>query len=214
MKNTITSVETAVATVPLARPFRGGRWLFPAVSNALVRVGLADSTTGWGYAFAFSEARARVLEQGLRSMAGLLLGGDALARADLSAHLETSAHAVELGTLIHPLIGAIDMALWDIAGKTAGLPLYRLLGGGRNRVPAYGSGGSLDLTVRELEAEVADFATRGFGAVKMKLRGDASDIERVRAVRRTLGDSVEILVDANQQLDPKRARRLAQTNTH
>lgn len=196
-------------TLPLRRPFRGGGWLFAGVSCAVVRVVAEDGRTGLGYLFAFSPERANVLEAGIRSLAPLLRGMDALACREVYETLQRSVHAIELGSLIHPLVGAIDMALWDIAGKVYGTPLYRLFGGVASRVLAYGSGGSLDLTTQELCREAAEYAAHGFTAVKIKLRADASDLERVRSLRTALGEGIRIIVDANQQLDARGAEELA-----
>src|SRR4051812_9154742 len=87
----------------------------------------------------------------------------------------------------------VDMALWDLKGKAAGLPVWQLLGGHRDRVPAYAAGGYYEegKGPAELAAEMTHFVSLGYRAVKMKvgwvgmtLREDA---ERVRAVRDAVG---------------------------
>lgn len=97
----------------------------------------------------------------------------------------------------------LDLALWDLAGKIAGQPCWKLLGGATNRVRAYASSGVL-----RAPAELADaaerFAGEGFAALKIRFRpqgarGDwRDDIGALEAVRTRLGDKLELMVDCNQ----------------
>jgi len=93
----------------------------------------------------------------------------------------------------------IDIALWDIIGKACRQPIHRLLGGHRSKVPAYGSGINLPLSINELVKQNRMFLDMGFKMVKMKIgqRNMAEDLRRIKAVRDTVGDDVDIAVDAN-----------------
>jgi L-alanine-DL-glutamate epimerase-like enolase superfamily enzyme len=93
-------------------------------------------------------------------------------------------------------IGAVDIALWDIAGKVAGLPIHRLLGSYRDRVPAYAS--SAVLRSKEAYAEEATrFKGAGWTAYKIHPPTDpAVDIEVCRAVRRAVGDGFTTMLDS------------------
>ena len=93
-------------------------------------------------------------------------------------------------------IGAMDIALWDIAGKIAGLPIHRLLGSYRDRVPAYAS--SAVLAGKEAYAdEAVRFKTDGWSAYKIHPPTDpAVDIEVCRAVRGAVGDRFTIMLDS------------------
>jgi len=98
-------------------------------------------------------------------------------------------------------LAPIDMALWDIKAKLAGLPLHRLVGGYRDRVPIYIAGGyySSDKTLRDLQAEMTGYVEKGAKAVKMKV-GRLSHVEdaaRVGAVRAALGPDIKLMIDAN-----------------
>lgn len=110
-------------------------------------------------------------------------------------------------------ISKIDVALWDIIGKALGQPVWRLLGGARQHVRAYGAGGmyALGKGTPELVAEMVDFRDHGFGAVKMKVAWDRvgmqEDVARVRAVREAIGDDVDLLVDINHAWYPYQAIR-------
>lgn len=101
------------------------------------------------------------------------------------------------------LLGQVDMALHDLAARRHGIPLYRYIGGERNRVKIYGSGGGTNYTLKELENEVALFLDAGVDCYKMKIGKDfgtnmTADIERVKHVRKLAGDRMQVAVDANQ----------------
>jgi L-alanine-DL-glutamate epimerase-like enolase superfamily enzyme len=96
-------------------------------------------------------------------------------------------------------MSGIDMALWDIRGKALGVPLYRLLGGTRKAIPSYAGGVSLGYQPpAQLIDEARKSTDAGYKAIKLRV-GDApaKDIERMRAVRKALGDELAILTDAN-----------------
>jgi L-alanine-DL-glutamate epimerase-like enolase superfamily enzyme len=122
-------------------------------------------------------------------------------------------------------ISGIDIALWDIAGKVAKLPLYRLLGACRDRVEAYASGGFYQegKSIDDLAGEAEGYRARGFKGMKMKVGRNPStgshlrhlvdhaelcevepeeDIARVAAVRRALGPQAKLMVDVNCAWSP------------
>jgi L-alanine-DL-glutamate epimerase-like enolase superfamily enzyme len=109
-------------------------------------------------------------------------------------------------------LAAIDIALWDILGKSLGSPVYKLLGACRDSVPIYGSGGWLSYSTDQLLEEVTSYVKRGFKAVKMKVgsRDKTRDIERVKAVREAIGNNVLLMVDANQAWAPHEAIEFSQ----
>ena len=101
-------------------------------------------------------------------------------------------------------LSGVDIALWDIAGKSASLPLHQLIGGAhRNDVPCYGYGMMLrDEPVEDLAARFADESAAikdmGFVAAKMKVGfGPKPDVKLCKAVRRSVGDEYRFMVDAN-----------------
>ena len=133
------------------------------------------------------------------------------------------------GLLMHAIAG-VDIALWDIVGQAAGLPLYQVLGGCHDTLRAYASGGfySEGKGVEELAEECASYVAEGYRAVKIKVGrnhdltldrwGDLpntgllrvsldEDIERVRAVRKAIGPSAGLAVDANNAWDEATALR-------
>src|SRR3954467_1734194 len=105
-------------------------------------------------------------------------------------------------------MSGIDMALWDIRSKATGCLLYKLLGGAQKPIPAYAGGVSLGYQdPSELVLEVQPHLSAGYKAVKLRV-GDrpAPDPARIAAVRKAVGDEIDILVDANTAYSVKDAR--------
>ncbi len=122
--------------------------------------------------------------------------------------MQLSSHGLGAGAAL--ALSGIDMALWDIRGKVAGMPLYRLLGGSRKRLPAYAGGISLGFQAPEsLVEEAREYVAAGYQAVKLRLGDNArDDVLRVQAVRAGLGPDVDILTDANTNYRVADARRV------
>jgi L-alanine-DL-glutamate epimerase-like enolase superfamily enzyme len=96
-------------------------------------------------------------------------------------------------------LAGIDIALWDLMGKASGKPLYKLLGGAKEKVPAYAS--LIRLSTPEERAQLAaQLSEEGWTAIKLRLHHQTmkEDIRTVEAVRTAVGDRMEIMTDANQ----------------
>ncbi|MCE3274021.1 MAG: mandelate racemase/muconate lactonizing enzyme [Ramlibacter sp.] len=122
--------------------------------------------------------------------------------------MQLSSHGLGAGAAL--ALSGIDMALWDIRGKAAGMPLYELLGGTRRRMPAYAGGISLGYQPKEsLADEAQGYVERGYRAIKLRFGDSAGvDIERALHVRKALGDGIDILADANTVYSMADARRV------
>ena len=94
------------------------------------------------------------------------------------------------------VISGIDIALWDIKGKVANRPLYKLLGGFTNKVPVYIAGGYYEESkgLKDLAMEMETAVSMGAYAIKMKIGGASmkEDVERVRVVRDAVGTDIKI----------------------
>ena len=111
-------------------------------------------------------------------------------------------------------ISAVDIALWDVLGKSVGRPLWQLWGGVTDSVPVYGGGGFLSYTIDDLVKEAEATFAIGSKYYKMKvgltpLPDMMANVKRVAALRKAIGDGPKILVDANQRLDVHTNVRLA-----
>jgi D-galactarolactone cycloisomerase len=102
-------------------------------------------------------------------------------------------------------IGGIDIALWDIKGKTAGLPVFRLLGGTRTEVFTYATGGfySEGATLESYAPEFAQFVEEGYRAVKLKTGALSlsDEMKRIAGVRAAIGPDVLLMLDMNAPYD-------------
>ena len=111
-------------------------------------------------------------------------------------------------------LSGIDIALWDIIGKSCGKPIHKLIGGAyRTEVTAYATGLyfiDMDRLIEEAVEEANEFVGDGFVAIKMKigLGSPKLDIERVAAVRKAIGDDVRLMVDANHCFTVPQAIRI------
>jgi D-arabinonate dehydratase len=113
------------------------------------------------------------------------------------------------------VISALDIALWDIKGKVAGMPVYQLLGGRERKIPIYASGGWTSYTTRELVDEAVTAVKAGYKNIKMKVGYDCGhspkeDIKRVAIVREAVGDNIGIMIDANNVWNAGTAARFIQ----
>lgn len=111
-------------------------------------------------------------------------------------------------------VGAVDLALHDLAARRSGKPLHRFLGATRDWARVYASGGSTHLTLPDLVQEMASYAEAGYSTVKMKVgrnfgREPDEDLRRIRGVRAMLGDKIGLAVDANQVWTSEAARNFA-----
>jgi L-alanine-DL-glutamate epimerase-like enolase superfamily enzyme len=96
-------------------------------------------------------------------------------------------------------LSAVDIALWDLKGQAAGLPIWKLFGGARERVPVSVAGGypRSDGTIADFEAEIADYADKGYRTVKLAAGELAEDTVRLRVARRVLGDDIALAHDVH-----------------
>jgi D-galactarolactone cycloisomerase len=169
----------------------------------LVRVETDNGLVGWGEAFCYgcTDAVRAALHHMIEPIA---LGRDAGDIARLSYDLQQKLHLFgRYGLTIFALSG-LDIALWDIAGKAANLPLHRLLGGaGGDSLPAYAS----LLKYRDPEkvaARAKQALDQGYRHIKLHETEEAE----VRAARRAVGEGVAIMVDTNCPWTPEQARHM------
>jgi D-galactarolactone cycloisomerase len=165
----------------------------------LVKAETDDGITGWGEAH-HGRCPGGIAKLIDTTIGELVTGMDALDVVGVWQRvyrMQLASHG--MGYAAAMALSGLDLALWDIRGKAAGWPLYRLLGGASKPIKAYAGGISLGWQEPEaLAEEAAGYVAQGYRAVKLRV-GDnpRNDIARARAVRARLGDQIEILVDAN-----------------
>ncbi|MEZ2405420.1 mandelate racemase/muconate lactonizing enzyme family protein [Bosea sp. RCC_152_1] len=192
------AVHPLRATLPKVQ--RTSQGDYPAIEIVVVEVETEDGTVGFGEGLCRRGAAgyARFIEEALVPR---LIGRDAADRRALWKSMRAALSGRPGGQIVEA-IAAIDIALWDIAGKQAGEPIHKLLGGmGRKEVAAYAS--SINwLDDATVEAEVAAVLKAGFREIKVKLGHPLRDaIARAKLIRRLAGDDIALYVDANWAYD-------------
>ncbi len=113
--------------------------------------------------------------------------------------------------LVAMALSAVDAALWDMKARLLNVPLVKLLGAARERVPVYGSGGFTSYTEERLREQLAGWAEEGIERVKMKVGSHPEeDVRRVKAAREAIGPEVRLFVDGNGAYTTKQALGLAE----
>jgi D-arabinonate dehydratase len=178
------------------KPLRDGRQTYDWAGVYLVKVETDEGVTGIGLRTPPGAVATAIVE----FLSPLLIGEDPIDIERLW-HRMWEPKVVGRRGMITRAISAIDIALWDIRAKVAGMPLYKLLGGYRDRVPTYIAGGYYEegKGLKELAREMETNVEMGARAVKMKIGAVSicEDVERVKAVRRAIGPDVKLMVDAN-----------------
>jgi L-alanine-DL-glutamate epimerase-like enolase superfamily enzyme len=196
---------TDVEATTLAVPPRDRRipWIWGTFSQVLVEVRTDDGLTGWGEAFGYGapQAVAAVVNHTLRP---LLLGQDA---SDIPGRMDALFRATHLwgryGVTTFGISG-VDIALWDLAGKRMGKPLFELLGGAGSRaIAAYGS----LVRYRDLDM-MAEHASQWARAGSPMIKLHQIDTESVRRGREAIGD-LPLTVDVNCEWTPLEAIEMA-----
>ncbi len=191
----ITKIEAAQVHFPLPREMRMA-WVPGRVTRALgltiVKIHTDEGITGIGASHSTSDTQ--VLASIRSLVAPYLLGKDPFCTDE---HIRTLYSANFFGSRLW----LVDQALWDIVGKASGQPIYRLWGAAQPRIPVYAAPNE-----PRSAAEAAELARHlreeGFSAIKLRLHHPQmkDDIALVEAVRQAIGDTMEIMADANQAL--------------
>ncbi len=200
----ITRVDVYRSDIPLLTPFRIAVMETTDAENLFVRIATDAGLSGVGEASptpALTGETQAIDAAAAVDLGRLLLGKDPLDVESRVGELERFlAHNSSIRS-------AFDMALYDLAGKAAGLPLYALLGGPR-RTLSTDQTIFLDAPERMAEAAVR-FKTNGLPAIKVKLgTSEAEDVARIARIRDAIGDELPLRIDANQGWDFPTAARV------
>jgi D-galactarolactone cycloisomerase len=207
----ITGLEVHVLRAPdTGRPHWVSHFIVPRANEILVRMRTDEGIEGIGLATSYTPIEAAI--HAFRSgIAELVLGADPLAPEQLYQRLFSltwKRQAFEKGWSREAIVrisAAVDIACWDIIGKKAGLPLYRLFGGYRSEVPCYVTCAYYrdGKTLSELKDEMQMLKAQGHTGFKAKAGGAplGADLERLALVREVIGDDKDLMVDVNRGWD-------------
>jgi len=197
----ITAIETCVLTVPTSKQMA---LEFPHHKLVVAEIATDEGIKGLGYSLVFGGGGAEsVLTYLDTRLKPLLLGEDPLGVERLWEKMYRGDRGVRRVGIAGMALSALDIGLWDIAGKAAKLPLYRLWGAVNDRIACYGSGGWGRYAEKDLVAEAERYAGMGCRYYKMKIHepDPRANRRRVELVKKALGEGVRMMVDVNQKLD-------------
>src|ERR1700681_2667883 len=194
----ITQLDSQLLRLPLARPLRAPREGDRAgqLDHVFMLVVYLDTDAGHrGLGFAYAlQGGARALKViADDDIAPLLLGEDPLDHERLGRKVYWRLQTIGRRGLVAQVYSAVDLALWDIKGKCAGLPLYKLLGGARESAPVYGSDTRwVWMSPEEIVEASRPYLEQGMMGIKVKVGGPNpdTDAERLTRVREALGEDV------------------------
>ncbi|MEX0957960.1 MAG: mandelate racemase/muconate lactonizing enzyme family protein [Burkholderiales bacterium] len=207
----ITKLEIYILRAPdTGRPHWVSNFIVPRANEILVRMHTDEGIEGIGIATSYTPIEAAI--HAFRSgIAELVIGADPLAPERLYQKifgLTSQRLASEKGWTREAIVrisAAMDIAAWDIVGKAAGLPLYRLFGGYRSEVPCYVTCAYYrdGKDMAELRDEMQMLKAQGHTGFKGKVGGVplAQDIERMALVREIIGDDKDLMIDVNRGWD-------------
>jgi len=203
----ITKLDAWPVSMRLSEPYTIAYQTVQAVKNVFLRIETANGHSGYGCAAPDETVTGETVESVIRVLedcvAPSIKGSDPLRVAMI---LERQKRSI---TAQSSALAAVDMALYDLLGKAANLPVWKLLGGFRNRIETSVTIGILSVT--ETVERAREFAARGFRSLKLKGGRDVDgDIERVLKVREALANKVALRFDANQGFTVEQSLRFVE----
>jgi len=206
----IRDVKIFKASSELKQPISDSTHTLTEISFIVMRIQLENGVIGESYLLSFQYSRNAIIGA-LKDAISAVKGHKAFETALVYQKLESLFEYFGNQGLLRWTQAAINVAMWDAWAKSQGLPVHKMLGVCKERVNIYGSGGWISYTIDELIEEVTGYAERGFKAVKIKVGSPkiSTDLERLRMVREAVGDSIDIMMDANQGMDLPSAIKLS-----
>jgi L-talarate/galactarate dehydratase len=211
----IRHVKLSTLTLPLDTPISDAKVLtgrqkpMTEIVFLFVEIDTEDDQHGIGFSYS-KRAGGPAQYAHAKEIADNLIGEDPNDIGKIYSKLLWAGASVGRSGVATQAIAAIDIALYDLKAKRAGLPLAKLLGAYRDSVQTYNtSGGFLHAPIEEVKERATQSLAEGIGGIKIKVGHPDStvDLARVTAVREHLGDNVPLMVDANQQWDRTTALR-------
>ena len=204
MERTIKDVRVGHYRIPLGLPLvdaEHGEQTHFEILTATVELENGLKGTGYTYTGGFGGRAIRAMIQD--DIIPVILGKDAAAVENLTEEMTVRVNYVGRGGISSFAISAVDIALWDLRCRAAGLPLWRMIGGQHKEVNCYYGGIDLGFTQEELLSSLQAQLEAGHRAVKIKVgrKNLEEDLQRVRAVREMIGPERDFMIDANASWD-------------
>jgi L-alanine-DL-glutamate epimerase-like enolase superfamily enzyme len=201
----ISTIHTQIVALPNDEPLAGFSEN-PNATNPIVilRVGTDDGVEGIGVTY-FGGRLTGTLKRAVDELGALAIGEDPLCVEAVAAKLTAAAGGAGPGGILTMALSAIDVALWDIKGKALNLPLWKLLGGGRDRIATYASGAlRRGLKLEEAVTAAGRLREKGYRQAKMQLglpgvTSPAREVEQARLIRQAVGPEMDLMCDINQR---------------
>ena len=198
----ITHVSVEVLETPVKLQYVAAGHAVSSNWHVLSRIATDDGVQGIGFAVSNRATLIRPLAQTAEELGQLLVGMNVMEIAAARARLERAGGWVGPGGMLSMAIATLDIALWDAVGKTVEQPLYRLLGGHRDRVRAYASDAMwYSMPLEDLAQSASYHVSQGYDMLKLRLGHEArpeGEAARVRAVQAAVGPDVQIMVDGTE----------------
>jgi L-alanine-DL-glutamate epimerase-like enolase superfamily enzyme len=198
----ITDISVEVVSEPKAHAVRDAIQLLDRNGQTRVRIDTDEGVSGvsstyFGRVASSPAVLAKIITE---QLAPAIVGEDPTLIRGIRQKLHTLTDYQGTAGLSSYGISAIDLALWDLLGKSLDVPVWKLLGAQRTAIPTYAMVGWLELDVAGLETVAAKAMEQGFRGVKMKVGGGplSEDLQRIKAVRAVIGPDAPLMVDANQ----------------
>lgn len=203
----ISEVRAYIVRRPLDKALATSRSELKERMATIVQVKTQDGIEGLGEGVGVPNVIKEIVE---RNLAPMLIGEDPFDVERLWQKMFNRLYWEPKGAWVCA-ISAVEMALWDIMGKAMDVPVYKLLGGlWRDKLEAYASDIFWD-TTDNMAKNASTFVKQGFRYVKCHIgRGIKQDEERVRAMRKAIGEDAELMVDINCGYDRPTAIRMAE----
>jgi L-alanine-DL-glutamate epimerase-like enolase superfamily enzyme len=175
----------------------------------IVQIRTDGGLVGLGTAYALQSSGRALLATAVDDLTPLLLNEDPLDHERLASKVYWRLQTVGRRGLVQQAYSAFDVALWDVKGKAANMPLYKALGGARDSARAYGSDSAwLWMSVEQIVEASRDYVEQGMG-LKVKVGGNADeDVDRVGRIAEAFGEDLWLAVDANERYDYDTALRM------
>src|SRR3982751_1681334 len=205
----IASLETGIVLLPNDEPLAGFSEN-PNAKNPIVWLKLRtdDGIEGLGVTY-FGGALTRSLRHAVDELAPLIIGDDPRRIEAIARKLRDAAGSSGPAGILMMAMSAIDVALWDIKGKALGLPLWQLLGGGRDRIATYASGAlRRGLKLDEAVTAAGRLREKGYRQTKMQLglpgaTGPAPQGRQAAPDRGAVRPDLGLMCDINQRWRPE-----------